>query len=139
MLRKAIYVVNGETVTVLKEMKFENPDFGTAVLVLDSNGNVDMAFKYLFEFEEVPIDAVWKTENYIPDKVSEAERDGALELSRQDDQNIVTYPLGSKYTIGKGKTVWTIDGYSEGDIHVSREGKGINVRWVRPEQLKKIK
>ena len=130
MMQKAIYVVTGETVNVLREMKFENPEFGTAVLFQENSGSVGMSFKYLFLFEELPIEVEWKTENYVPDEDS---------AGKQEKINEATYALGAKYTVGKGKTVWTVDGHNGARVHVSREGKGINTRWVDPKQLKRIK
>lgn len=60
------------------------------------------------------------------------------EAERLESETRFAYPLGTTGTMGKGKTVWTIKGHRNGDILVSRDGKGKNEMYIKPESLKVI-
>lgn len=63
------------------------------------------------------------------------------EISLKDHERLLSlkYPLGLSVTLGKGKTIWTVDGYSGQTVHVSREGAGTNSRYTTPDKIKFIK
>lgn len=50
-----------------------------------------------------------------------------------------TWPVGMNVMVGKGKTVWTVTGYREEDVHLGRDGKGRNDMVVSATKLKKFK
>lgn len=57
-------------------------------------------------------------------------------LKEHEAKLALKYPLGLPVTLGKGKTVWSVDGYHGQMVHVSREGAGKNSIYVTPDKIK---
>lgn len=62
----------------------------------------------------------------------------AKEVTLKQHQSILMaeYPLGTPVTLGKGKTIWTIDGHKGQTIHLSRPGPGKNSMYATPDKIK---
>lgn len=91
--------------------------------------------------KEEPLEVNWKTENFIPDEtpeMPEMKTTTRRELKHKERLNKATYALGTEYTMGKGKSVWTLDGYHLNEVHVTREGAGRNKMYIEPEKLKRV-
>ena len=74
----------------------------------------------------------------MPDGAQVRQKDPSKEISLKAHEHKLElyYPLGTQVTIGKGKTLWTIDGHHGQTIHVSREGAGQNSKYVTPDKIK---
>lgn len=109
------------------------------------------AFAELFQvIEQLEIPTGDKLEEYMnsDNKVAEMEdtyfttADGAstetkeISIKAHERRLALKFPLGLKVTIGKGKTIWTIDGHHGQTVHLSREGAGQNSKYVTPDKIK---
>lgn len=72
-------------------------------------------------------DQVRQEVSKVPTEISLKDHERLLELK---------YPLGLSVTIGKGKTVWTVDGYAGQTVHLSREGAGPKSKYSAPDKIK---